>query len=55
MKYMRKTADCSWIDYETRTEIEKEINMTPLLDKLQEYRRNWIRLVNSYGNRRKRE
>jgi len=26
-------------------EIEKELNITPLLDKIQDYRRNWIQRV----------
>jgi hypothetical protein len=26
-------------------EIEKELNITPVLDKIQEYRRNWIQRV----------
>ena len=42
VNYARKTAGCTWTDYETNTEIEKELNMTPGLDKIQEYRRNWI-------------
>ena len=40
MKFERKTAGYTWTDYETNTEIEKELNMTPGLDKIQEYRRN---------------
>jgi hypothetical protein len=39
MKYMRKTAGYSWIDYKTNTVIEKQLNITPVLDKIQEYRR----------------
>jgi hypothetical protein len=27
MKYMRKTAGCTWTDYRTNTEIAKELNM----------------------------
>jgi hypothetical protein len=38
MKYMRKTAGYTWIDYKTNTEYAKEINITPVLDKIQEYR-----------------
>ena len=44
MKYMRKTAGYPWTYY--KTGIAKELNITPSLDKIQEYRRNWIRHVN---------
>jgi hypothetical protein len=39
MKYTRRTAGFSWTDYKTNTEIAKELNVTPVLDKIQEYRR----------------
>jgi hypothetical protein len=32
--------------YETNTENAKELNRTPVLDKIQDYRRNWIQHVN---------
>jgi hypothetical protein len=38
MKYMRKTG-CTWTDFETNTETVKEINITPVSDKTQEYRK----------------
>jgi len=41
MKCMKKTAD-----YKTNTEIAKELNITPVVDKMQEYRRNWLQHVN---------
>ena len=47
MKYMRKTAEYTWTDYKTNTEIAKELNITPMLDKMQEYIRNWLQHV--YG------
>jgi hypothetical protein len=34
MKYMRKTAGCTWTDYKTNTEIAKELNRPPVLDKI---------------------
>ena len=37
MKYMRKTVRCTGTDYKTNTEIAKELNITPVLDKIQEY------------------
>jgi len=46
MKYMRKTAEYTWTDYKTNTEIAKELNITSVLDKIQEYRRNWLQHVN---------
>ena len=46
MKYMRKTAGYTWTDYKTNTQITKELNITPILDELLEYKRNWIQHVN---------
>ena len=45
MKYMR-TAGYTWTDYKTYTQIAKELKITPILDKLLEYKRNWIQQVN---------
>jgi hypothetical protein len=38
MKYVRKTG-YTWTDFETNTEIAKEINITPVMEKTQEYRK----------------
>jgi hypothetical protein len=46
MKYMRRTAGYSWTDYKTNAQIAKELKITPVLDKLVEYNRNWIQHVN---------
>jgi hypothetical protein len=46
MKYMRKTAGYTWTDYKTNTQITKELKITPILDKLLEYKRKWIQHVN---------
>jgi hypothetical protein len=46
MKYMRRTAGYTWADYKTNTQITKELKMTPILDKLLEYKKNWIQHVN---------
>ena len=40
MKYLRITAGYVQSDYATNTEIGKELNVTAVLDKIQEYRRN---------------
>jgi hypothetical protein len=45
MKYMR-TAGYTWTDHKTNTDIAKELNITPVLDKIQDYKRNWIQHVN---------
>jgi len=47
MKYMRRTAGYTWTDYKTNTQITKELKITLILDKLLEYKRNWIQHVNS--------
>jgi len=39
---MRKTAGYTWTDYKANTEIAKELNITSVLKKIQEYRRNWL-------------
>jgi len=46
MKYMRRTAGYTWTDYKTNTQVTKELKITPILDKLLEYKRNWIQPVN---------
>jgi hypothetical protein len=46
MKYTRRTAGNTWTDYKTNTEIAKELKITPILDKLLEYKRNWMQHVN---------
>jgi hypothetical protein len=46
MKYMRITAGYTWTDHNTNTEIAEEINITPVLYKIQDCRRNLIQHVN---------
>jgi len=45
MKYMR-IAGYIWTDYKTNAQIAKELKITTILDKLLEYKRNWIQRVN---------
>ena len=35
MKYIRNTAGYNWTDYKTNTEIAKELEITPVLGKMQ--------------------
>ena len=46
MKYMRRTAGFIWTDYKTNAQIAKELKITPILDKLLEYKRNSLQHVN---------
>jgi len=46
IKYMRRTTGYAWTDSKTNTQIAKELKITPILDKLLEYKRNWIQHVN---------
>jgi len=46
MKYMRRTAGYTLIDYKTNAQIAKELRITSVLDKLLEYKRSWIQHVN---------
>jgi len=44
--YMRRTAGYTWTDYKTNVQIAKELKITPILDKLLEYKRSWIEHAN---------
>ena len=46
MKYVRRTAGYSWTDYKTNAQIAKDLKITSILEKLLEYKRNWIQHVN---------
>ena len=46
MKYMRRTAGYTRTDYKRNKQIANELKITPILDKLLEYKRNWIQHVN---------
>jgi predicted double-glycine peptidase len=46
MKCVRQRAGYTWTDYKTNTEIVKEINMTTVLVKIREFKRNWLQHVN---------
>jgi hypothetical protein len=37
---MRRTAGYTWTDHKTNSDIVKELNITPVLDKVQDYKRN---------------
>ena len=52
IKYMRRTAGYIWTDYTTNTQIAKELKITPILDKLLEYKTNWIQHVNRMSHNR---
>jgi hypothetical protein len=39
---MRRTAGCTWTEYKTNTQIAMGLKITPILDILLEYKRNWI-------------
>jgi len=41
-----RTAGHTWTDYKTYTQIAKKLKITPFLDKLLKYKRNWIQHVN---------
>jgi hypothetical protein len=40
MEYMRRTAGYIWTDGKTNTQIANDLKITPILDKLLEYKRN---------------
>jgi hypothetical protein len=43
MKYVRKRAGHTCTDCTLNTDITTELNVTPFLDKIQHYKRNWTR------------
>jgi len=45
MKYTRRTAGYTWADYKNE-QIAKDLKITPILDKLLEYKRSWIQHIN---------
>jgi hypothetical protein len=49
-KYMR-TVGYIWADYKTNGQIAKKLKITPILDKLLEYKRNWIQVNRMPHNR----
>jgi hypothetical protein len=67
MKCMRRTAGYTWTDHRTNREIAKELNITPVLHKIQECKRYWVqhvnrmphnrlpRIIKNYNPKRKRE
>ena len=46
MKYMTRTAGYTWTNYKTNKQNANELKITPFLDKLLEYKKNWIQQVN---------
>jgi hypothetical protein len=52
MKYTRTTTGYIWTDYKTNAQIAKELKITPILDKLLEYKRHWIQHVNRMSRNR---
>jgi hypothetical protein len=46
MKHMRRTAGYTWTDHKTNTKIAKQLNVTAILYKIQDYNINWIQHVN---------
>jgi hypothetical protein len=52
MKYMRRTAGYTWTDHKTNTEIAKELNTTPVLDKIQNNKTKWIQHINRMPHNR---
>jgi hypothetical protein len=42
---MKRKAGYTWTDYKTNTQIAKELKISPILDKLLEYKRNWIHWI----------
>jgi ribosomal 50S subunit-recycling heat shock protein len=52
MKYMSRKAGYTWTNYKTNTEIAEEQNITPVLDKREEYGRNLLQHLNKVTHNR---
>jgi len=52
MKYIRRIAGYIWTDCRRNAQIAKELKITPILDKLLEYKRSWIQYVNRMPRKR---
>ena len=52
MRYMRKTAGYIWSDYKTNTEITNELKITPVLQKIQNYKTEWLEHVDRMASDR---
>jgi hypothetical protein len=48
---MKRTSGYFWTGYKTNAQIAKELKITSILDKLLEYKRNWIQHVNRMPRR----
>jgi hypothetical protein len=48
---MRRMATYTWTEHKTNTETAKELNVTPVLNKMQDYKRNWIHVNRMLRNR----
>jgi hypothetical protein len=46
MKLMTNTAGYTWTEYKTNTVVANELNRSPVMDKIKEYRRNWLQHIN---------
>jgi len=46
VKYVRKTVGYTWTVNEINTDIAKELNVNPVLDKIQENGRKWLQDMN---------
>jgi len=46
MKCVRKRVGYTWTVNKINTDIAKELNLTPVLDKIEEYGRNWLQHIN---------
>jgi len=52
IKYIRKIAGHTWTDHKTNTGIANELKRTQFLDKIEEYRRKWLQLINGTPSNR---
>lgn len=55
MQYTRKNAGYTTTDYKTKTEVAKELNKAPVLDKIQDCRRNCIQHVKRMHHKKNTE
>jgi hypothetical protein len=52
MKYIRRTEGYIWTDYKTNTQNVKKLKITQTLEKILEYKGNWIQHLNRMSRNR---
>jgi hypothetical protein len=50
IKFLRRTAGYTLVDYKKNEDILQELNTTPVLEKITKYKHNWVKHVHCMNN-----